>query len=52
MIGNIEFIISKSSFTRIEELLGILENKFGSRILRWFISRVEEKEVAVEMTLS
>jgi hypothetical protein len=52
MIGNIEFIVGKSSFNRIEELLEILENKFGSRILRWFISRVEEKEVVVEITLS
>lgn len=52
MIGNIEFIVSKSSFNRIEELLEILENKFGSRVLRWFISGIEEKEVKVELTLS
>lgn len=52
MIGNIEFIVSKSSFKRIEELLEILDNKFGGRMLRWFISGVEEKEVKIEITLS
>jgi hypothetical protein len=52
MIGNIEFIVSKSSFNSIEELLGILDNKFGGRMLRWFISSVDEKEVKVEITLS
>ncbi len=52
MIGNIEFIVRKSSFTRIEELLDILAKEFGSRALRWFISRVEEKEIVLEMTLS
>ncbi len=52
MISNIEFIISKSDFTGVEELPEILDGKFGSNILRWFISRVTEKEVFVEITLS
>jgi hypothetical protein len=52
MISNIEFIVNKSSFTCIEELLDLLEKEFGSRILRWFIARVEENEVVLEMTLS
>ena len=52
MIENIEFIIGKSRFQRSEELLEILESQFGGRILRWFISRVEEDEVALEITLS
>jgi len=52
MINNIEFVFSKSDLDGVEELPEILEKKFGSRILRWFISNVTEKEVFVEITLS
>lgn len=52
MVTNIEFKISRSDFDQMEELPKILEAKFGSRILRWFISRITEKEVFVEITQS
>ena len=52
MIKNIEFIVVKSSFNRIEDLLDILENNFGAKVLRWFISKVEENDIIIELTLS
>lgn len=52
MINNIEFVISWSNIGGMEELPEILEGKFGSRILRWFISDVTETEIFVEITLS
>lgn len=52
MISNVELKVNRSEFSHIEDLPGILSGKFGSRILRWFISKVTEDEVFVELTLS
>ncbi|MCK4760986.1 MAG: DUF3326 domain-containing protein [Candidatus Aminicenantes bacterium] len=52
MISNVEFKVNRSEFNHVEELPGILSGKFGSRILRWFISKVTGNEVCVELTLS
>jgi len=51
MIENKEFIIKRSEFGCMEELPAVVENRAGGRILRWYISRVEEAEVYVEATL-
>lgn len=52
MIKNVEFTISRTGFTDMEELPRILEEKYGNRILRWFVSKVTDAEVFVEITLS
>jgi hypothetical protein len=51
MILNEELTIRKSEIKNIEELPEVLENKFGSRILRWFISKVAGDEISIEITL-
>ncbi len=52
MISNIETKISKTEFRDVTRLPEILEEKFGSKILRWFISRVTGEDVFIELTLS
>ncbi len=52
MIRNIEVIVKRAEMGGVEELADILKKKFGSRMLRWFISGLTEKELAVEITLS
>lgn len=52
MIYNIEFSINKSDIGGMEELPAALEREFGNYVLRWFVSRVTEGEVFVELTLS
>lgn len=52
MIRNIEFKIDRRNFSHIEELPCILEKKFGTRILRWFISGITGQEIFIEITLS
>ncbi len=52
MIKNDEFIIKRSDLKSIDELPTVLEKEFGSRVLRWFISRLTESEIEVELTLS
>ena len=52
MIKNIEFTISRTDFTHMQELPRILDEKYGSRILRWFVSKVTDEDVHVEITLS
>lgn len=51
MIANEELAIQKSEFKRIEEAAEILENQFGSRLLRWYISKVTTDEIMIELTL-
>ena len=51
MIDNQEYVIKRSELQSIEELPEILEAEFGSDILRWYISKVTEDEILVEMTL-
>ena len=51
MITNMEFIVRKSDLKQTADLLEILEVKFGNRILRWFISRVTDEEIVLELTL-
>lgn len=52
MISNIEFVINKSDFKCVDDLPEILERKFGTHILRWFISRVTGEELFMEITIS
>lgn len=52
MITNQEFILRRTDFSHAVELQSILEAKFGFHILRWFVSRVTDKEVFIEITLS
>jgi hypothetical protein len=52
MISNCEFTVSKSEFEQILDIQKILDVEFGSRILRWFISKVTEEEVHIEITRS
>jgi hypothetical protein len=52
MIINIEHVIKRSRFTRFEEIPRLLEENFNNRMLRWFISRVTDEDVFVEITLS
>lgn len=51
MVINEELKIRKSEFEHIEEIPQILENRFGSRILRWYVSAAAENEISIEMTL-
>lgn len=52
MIINIEHVINRGEFTRFDQIPRLLEESFESRMLRWFISRVTEDKVFVEITLS
>ena len=52
MIKNIEFTINRTDFTHMQEVPRLLDEKYGSRILRWFVSKVTDAEVCVEITLS
>ncbi len=51
MIDNQEFIINRSEYQRIEELPSILERKAEKDILRWYISKVTDEKIVVEVTL-
>jgi hypothetical protein len=51
MIDNQEYIINRSEFRGIEELPAILERKAGKDILRWYISKVTDEKIVVEVTL-
>lgn len=51
MIDNQEYIINRSEFQGIEELPAILERKAGKDILRWYISKVTDEKIVVEVTL-
>jgi hypothetical protein len=51
MIINEELTLKKADFPAVGEIPRILEEKYGDRILRWYISAVDEEEVCVEMTL-
>ena len=47
-IFNEKITIPKSEFKHIEELPGILDKKFGNRILRWYICRATDKKIFIE----
>lgn len=52
MIINIEHAIDRKEFTRFDQIPRLLEQTFESRMLRWFISRVTDEKVFIEITLS
>ncbi len=52
MIKNIEFIIERRDIRCMDELPGILEQNFGGKILRWFVSGITDKQVFIEITIS
>ena len=49
-IANEELLIRKSELKHLGEAAEILEKKFGSRLPRWYIARVDEDEIPVELT--
>jgi hypothetical protein len=51
MIDNQEYVINRSEFQGIEELPAVLERKAEKDILRWYISKVTERDIVVEVTL-
>jgi len=51
MIDNQEYVINRSEFQGIEELPAVLERKAKKDILRWYISKVTERDIVVEVTL-
>jgi hypothetical protein len=51
MVKNQEYIIEKSELKEIERLPELLDAEFGPQILRWFISKVTEDDIQVEITL-
>jgi hypothetical protein len=51
MIENREYTINRSKLKNMANVAEILEAEFGPRILRWFICRVTDDEIQVEMTL-
>ncbi|MBW2010928.1 MAG: DUF3326 domain-containing protein [Deltaproteobacteria bacterium] len=51
IIRQTEYIIHKSRLKGIKNLPAALEHKFGSSILRWFVSKVIEDTIHIELTL-
>lgn len=51
MIENIEVVVNKAELVTMGDLPAILEERFNSEMLRWFIARVTGEEIHVECTL-